>query len=103
MEDGRWGVHIEHCCVYHGCKYGDDDCHVVNMLVDQKYPCESCCDNEEKAVEFRKSKEGKELFSRLRLLAVDVTSSQQEQEHQSQRAEDLFDDFLKAVCGQYWK
>ncbi len=38
----RWGVHITHCCVKHGCKYGDIDCPVATKLVLQKYPCEDC-------------------------------------------------------------
>lgn len=43
----RWGVHIGHCCVYHGCKYGDEDCPVVLELEEQKYPCETCSDGME--------------------------------------------------------
>lgn len=35
-------VHTEHCCVYHGCKYGDEDCTVVTKLAPQSYPCEDC-------------------------------------------------------------
>lgn len=34
--------HRTHCCVYHGCKYGDKDCPVVNMEIEQAYPCEDC-------------------------------------------------------------
>ena len=36
------GVHIEHCCVRHGCKYGDDACPVVFGPEVQEFPCESC-------------------------------------------------------------
>ncbi len=36
------GVHQTHCCVLHGCKYGDDDCPVVSGDVEQEYPCEAC-------------------------------------------------------------
>jgi len=36
------GTHITHCCVVHGCKYGDDDCPVANGKMQQTYPCESC-------------------------------------------------------------
>lgn len=39
-------VHTEHCCIYHGCKYADDDCPVANKTEQQSYPCESCCDYE---------------------------------------------------------
>ena len=35
-------VHTEHCCVKHGCKYGDDDCTVWLGFKRQSYPCESC-------------------------------------------------------------
>ena len=35
-------VHSTHCCVIHGCKYGDDNCPVVNRIEIQEYPCESC-------------------------------------------------------------
>jgi hypothetical protein len=31
-----------HCCVYHGCKYGYDDCPVVLGKVDQDHICEDC-------------------------------------------------------------
>ena len=36
------GVHAAHCCKWHGCKYGDLDCPVVNGEVEQEYPCEYC-------------------------------------------------------------
>lgn len=39
------GVHIAHCCKWHGCKYGDPDCPVVAGEVKQEYLCEWC--NEE--------------------------------------------------------
>lgn len=42
-----WDVHIYHCCSTHGCKYGDIDCPVKLELVEQKYPCEFCMDNDE--------------------------------------------------------
>lgn len=35
-------VHTRHCCKFHGCKYGDDDCPVALALKQQKYPCEYC-------------------------------------------------------------
>lgn len=38
----KWGVHASHCCKYHGCKYGDDDCPVYIGLVEMKYKCEVC-------------------------------------------------------------
>lgn len=36
------GVHASHCCKWHGCKYGDPDCPVVNGEVEQEYLCEYC-------------------------------------------------------------
>jgi hypothetical protein len=35
-------VHQSHCCAKHGCKYGDEDCPVVNGDVKQFYYCEEC-------------------------------------------------------------
>lgn len=42
----RWGTHQSHCCLKHGCKYGDEDCPVVFELIKQDYPCEFCGDEE---------------------------------------------------------
>ena len=39
---GSAGVHAAHCCKWHGCKYGDPGCPVVNGEVEQEYPCEYC-------------------------------------------------------------
>lgn len=36
------GVHKTHCCVLHGCKYGDQNCPVESKLIAQEYPCEMC-------------------------------------------------------------
>jgi hypothetical protein len=33
-----------HCCVVHGCKYGEEDCPVVSGTIKQKYLCERCND-----------------------------------------------------------
>lgn len=38
-------VHQSHCCVIHGCKYGDKDCPVVGKKIKQLYLCYDC--NEE--------------------------------------------------------
>lgn len=38
-------VHMSHCCLTHGCKYGYPDCPVANEMVTQDYPCESCYDD----------------------------------------------------------
>ena len=39
------GIHKTHCCVYHLCKYGDEDCPVVKQLVIQDHCCELCEDD----------------------------------------------------------
>lgn len=36
------GVHVTHCCVWHGCKYRDDNCPVETKQVKQAYDCEAC-------------------------------------------------------------
>lgn len=43
-EAQRAGVHGTHCCVKHGCKYGEDDCPVELGKVIQEHPCEECDD-----------------------------------------------------------
>lgn len=35
-------VHTEHCCVIHGCKYGEEDCCVVTKRLPQSFNCERC-------------------------------------------------------------
>lgn len=35
-------VHSSHCCVLHGCKYGEESCPVVIKTEAQEYPCEWC-------------------------------------------------------------
>lgn len=47
VPEARYGVHAEHCCVSHGCKYHyryGPNCPVVKRLVEQAYPCEQCED-----------------------------------------------------------
>ena len=41
---GNIGVHQTHCCIIHGCKYGQKDCPVTNAEVKQTYLCEDCDD-----------------------------------------------------------
>lgn len=41
------GVHANHCCVLHGCKYGDGDCPVEDEVVQQQVPCEFCREPDE--------------------------------------------------------
>jgi hypothetical protein len=40
----RADVHTEHCCLEHGCKYGDEDCSVTNYSQKQSFPCPECDD-----------------------------------------------------------
>jgi hypothetical protein len=42
QEVDHFGVHVTHCCVWHGCKYRDDDCPVETKQVKQAYDCEAC-------------------------------------------------------------
>ncbi|MDD4779179.1 MAG: hypothetical protein PHT02_01055 [Tissierellia bacterium] len=42
MDKNQYGVHRTHCCVKHGCKYGDKDCPVVKGEIRQDYTCERC-------------------------------------------------------------
>ena len=51
MDTSRYGVHRTHCCVLHGCKYGDEDCPVANGEIKQDYTCESCSMDSIKKVE----------------------------------------------------
>jgi hypothetical protein len=42
------GVHASHCCIRHGCKYGDPHCPVAKTReVEQEYDCEQCDDDAE--------------------------------------------------------
>ena len=43
--ENNYGVHASHCCKWHGCKYGDEDCPVTNGQVAQMYLCEDCYDD----------------------------------------------------------
>ena len=38
----HYGVHRTHCCIKHGCKYGDEDCPVTTGEIKQDYECEDC-------------------------------------------------------------
>lgn len=35
-------AHDTHCCIEHGCKYGEEDCPVANGIRKQQYLCEMC-------------------------------------------------------------
>ena len=59
MKVNNIDVHVRHCCIVHGCKFGDDDCPVCNAEHKQKYLCEICTDGFEKIY---KMKEIKRIF-----------------------------------------
>ena len=40
--ENRRCVHTEHCCILHGCKYGDRYCPVEYGERRQSYLCETC-------------------------------------------------------------
>lgn len=42
IPENKYGVHKTHCCVKHGCKYGNPNCPVVLGKIIQDYPCEDC-------------------------------------------------------------
>ena len=42
MDKSQYRVHQTHCCVQHGCKYGEKDCPVVKKEIKQEYLCELC-------------------------------------------------------------
>jgi len=44
---GKHDVHTEHCCVIHGCKYGDDNCTVANKTKKQSFECQFCWEDRE--------------------------------------------------------
>lgn len=35
-------IHTEHCCIVHGCKYGEEDCTVMQKKQPQSHRCELC-------------------------------------------------------------
>jgi len=39
--------HVTHCCIVHGCKYGDEDCPIVTGEAVQMHPCITCEDREQ--------------------------------------------------------
>jgi len=54
------GTHRTHCCILHGCKYGNDECPVVSGEIRQDYTCEDCSrDGIETMEDFRDFRAGK--------------------------------------------
>lgn len=44
--DLKTDVHTEHCCIIHGCKYGDENCSVETKFRKQSFPCEACFEDD---------------------------------------------------------
>jgi len=40
-------MHTSHCCVQHGCKYGDNNCPVTKLQAKQNHECSQCCRQKE--------------------------------------------------------
>lgn len=54
-------VHTEHCCVIHGCKYGNTKCTVVTRKKPQSFICEDCgCDGIENIKTIKAILEGRQ-------------------------------------------
>jgi len=41
-KEDKTDIHTEHCCAEHGCKYNDENCTVVNRILEQTFLCEEC-------------------------------------------------------------
>ena len=50
----NYKTHVGHCCLIHGCKYGDDDCPVANKKILQEYLCEECFDDSDDSTMWKK-------------------------------------------------
>ena len=62
MDKSKYRVHATHCCIIHGCKYGDEDCPVESGEVKQEYICEWCDEN---GIESLSELENHQLSKRL--------------------------------------
>jgi hypothetical protein len=69
---GSIGVHTSHCCLQHGCKYGDDDCPVASGGHKQEYPCETCGMMERGHYEVSLDEEGLKILKQV----VELTGEQ---------------------------
>lgn len=75
MKKTKYGVHKEHCCIKHGCKYGNKDCPVVLGEIIQSYLCESCdFDGIESVEQLMKGEEisMKKLINDLKLSGIQI-------------------------------
>lgn len=59
-------VHTEHCCIKHGCKYGDETCTVTTGAKTQSFPCHYCHDDKQEIVE---ATDYPAIIDQLRLVA----------------------------------
>ena len=57
IPEEKYGVHENHCCKEHGCKYSEQQCPVVNGKIEQAFPCEECNFDREVLGENTKSRE----------------------------------------------
>lgn len=69
MSDAEYSSHLNHCCIKHGCKYGDENCPVVLGRDKQRYPCEDC--DQEYISEYF-FEETKKIFNENMLEAIKV-------------------------------
>lgn len=46
-DDTTIGVHVEHCCKLHGCKYNAETCPVAHGFEIQRWPCPTCSAQED--------------------------------------------------------
>jgi hypothetical protein len=67
VEPDRIGVHQTHCCIIHGCKYGNKDCPVVLGEIDQTYLCEDCSWSSKSELEIKAWDKVKQVKRKLQL------------------------------------
>lgn len=73
MKVDNIGVHTSHCCKVCGCKYGDEDCPVVQGYAEAEYECEECesrLNNLVYDLNNASSDELRKLFSQLTLPTI---------------------------------
>lgn len=67
------GVHVGHCCIRHGCKYGDNkNCPVVTGMALQDFPCEYCDMDRDELREILMRADPEEIAAELRKLGYVV-------------------------------
>jgi len=63
MSNVEYKSHVNHCCIHHGCKYGDDNCPVVLGRDKQSYPCEECDIKHSSYIDYDSFPEGMGLYA----------------------------------------